>query len=79
MGGYRSPPRERCRAKGAPIPLIVSTMGWVKGLGVPLLFDIIRYAAPLMVADLRLMSAPGRNLVPISEGLGGRLQKYDCW
>jgi polynucleotide 5'-kinase involved in rRNA processing len=45
---------------GQPLPLIVNTHGWVKGLGVPILHEIIRTAAPAMI--VRLTSAvEGRN------------------
>lgn len=52
---------------------MVNTMGWVKGLGVPLLYDIIRYIQPHSVVDLRLASSTSKNLSSIAEGLGGAL------
>ncbi len=42
-------------------PLVVNTQGWVRGLGVPLLADLLRHTCPRVVLQLQ-SAAPGRNL-----------------
>jgi hypothetical protein len=45
----------------APLPLVVNTLGWVRGLGLELLAGLLRGAAPTHVLQLRPPgAAPGR-------------------
>ena len=42
---------QRCMS-GSPLPLIVNTQGWVKGLGVPILMELIRYIRPSVLVQM---------------------------
>lgn len=42
----------RCVADGRVRPLVINTQGWVKGLGLPMLLDIIRHVAPALIVQI---------------------------
>ena len=60
--------------RGAPVPLVVNTHGWIKGLGLGLLERITVLLAPTHVVDLGALPIPGATLtlVPWSETRDGR-------
>ncbi|KAF0917270.1 hypothetical protein E2562_017449 [Oryza meyeriana var. granulata] len=47
--------------KSSAIPLVINTSGWVKGLGLHMLTEMLKYASPTHVIRLRT-SAEGKNL-----------------
>lgn len=54
------------------IPLIVNTQGWIKGLGVPLLFDVIRLVQPSHIIQFKYADSCKRafkNLPKLTTGL----------
>ena len=38
---------------GKPVPLVINTQGWVKGLGVPILMELIKYTSPSVLAQIQ--------------------------
>lgn len=68
--------RERSLA-GEQVPTVINTNGWVKGLGLQLILDTIRVAAPDMVVQLET-SVAGRNLPGLSPLPPRELQLWAC-
>eukprot|EP00050_Salpingoeca_kvevrii_P012688 m.24193 g.24193 ORF g.24193 m.24193 type:complete len:535 (-) comp4241_c0_seq1:131-1735(-) len=59
--------RTRCETLGA-VPLVVNTHGWVKGLGLPLIGEVIRSAQPSLLVQLQ-SSVVARNLPDLKAAL----------
>eukprot|EP00039_Didymoeca_costata_P014795 m.243761 g.243761 ORF g.243761 m.243761 type:complete len:449 (+) comp16098_c0_seq34:165-1511(+) len=57
------------RQSGALYPLVVNTHGWIKGLGLPMLCDMLRYIQPAVIVQLDV-SAVGRNLPDLTATSG---------
>ncbi|KAG2185602.1 hypothetical protein INT44_002395 [Umbelopsis vinacea] len=47
-----------------PVPLVINTHGWIKGLGYDLLMDLIHTAAPNFILAFQSTLTPSRNLPP---------------
>lgn len=45
------------------LPLVINTHGWIKGLGLDVLIDILRYTVPTHVVDVQSAKA-NKNLPP---------------
>uniref|UniRef100_A0A6B0VEE9 Putative 5'-hydroxyl-kinase nol9 n=1 Tax=Ixodes ricinus TaxID=34613 RepID=A0A6B0VEE9_IXORI len=56
---------EHCRQHFPNTPLVVNTMGWVAGIGLSLLVDVIRRTSPTDLIQLRPGSADAEDLPPL--------------
>ncbi|KAG0427320.1 hypothetical protein HPB47_025625 [Ixodes persulcatus] len=56
---------EHCRQHFPNTPLVVNTMGWVAGIGLSLLVDVIRRTSPTDLIQLRPGSADVEDLPPL--------------
>eukprot|EP00040_Diaphanoeca_grandis_P015044 m.76554 g.76554 ORF g.76554 m.76554 type:complete len:665 (-) comp24911_c0_seq1:46-2040(-) len=54
-----------CSTRSTPLPLVINSQGWVKGLGFLLLLDMIRYISPSVIFNIEAESA-GRNIGTLS-------------
>eukprot|EP00794_Sanderia_malayensis_P006152 gene6152-6858_t len=53
-----------CKQNG---PLVINTQGWIKGMGFPLLIDIIRLSNPSLIVQLKTASDVAKNMFELNQ------------